>query len=189
MNALYPAILAQRVYSDAPTIGDANSASRMHVYGDVHAFRGTDNLAALLADADGGTTSVWGLGKIYDGFYAALAAVLPACLALPRPAVVVGHSLGAAMAIIYAAILSQLGTVVTVYAFEPPRMCGDDVMATVLRDKQVGWFATRNGNDIVTQIPPALSLPGSLLRIGKPSMPFDNTVDHGIDRVIQALRA
>src|SRR6185437_10856365 len=83
VNPLYPAILAQRVYSDAPTIGDANSASRIHVYGDVHAFRGTDNLAALLADADGGTTAVWGLGRIYDGFYAALAAVLPACLAVP----------------------------------------------------------------------------------------------------------
>lgn len=180
--------LAQRAYLDAPTVGDAGSASRMHVYGDVHAFRGTDGLHALLADVDVGTTEVWGIGRIYDGFFAALAAILPACLALPRPNVVVGHSLGAAMAIIYAAILAQLGTVVSVYAFEPPRMCGDDTMLRLLQAKQVGWYATRNGNDIVTQIPACLSLPGPLVHVGQALAPFENTFDHGIDRVIHALQ-
>lgn len=188
MTPVDAALLAQRAYIDAPTVGDAASASRMRVYGNVHAFRGTDDVHALLADIDFGTTMVWGLGRIYDGFYGALAAILPACLALPRPSVVVGHSLGAAMAIIYAAILAELGTIVSVYAFEPPRLCADDTMLRLLQAKGVGWFATRNGNDVVTQIPAGLSLPGSLQHIGHPLAAVPNTFDHGIDRVIEALQ-
>lgn len=181
------ALLAERSYGDAPTVGQLNSASRMHVYGDAHVFRGSDDIAAWVADAGVATVSVWGLGKIHHGFYIALTQILPACLALPRPASVVGHSLGGALAIIYAAILAQLGHAVPVYAFEPPRLCGDTTMFEIFRVKQVPWFATRNGNDIVTQLPWGLSLPGALTRIGKPTFPFDNIKDHGIDRVIAAL--
>jgi len=188
VTPLDAAILARSAYLDAPTVGDAASASRMRVYGNVHAFRGTDDLHSLLADVNFGTTNVWGLGRIYDGFFYSLAAILPACLALDRPQVVVGHSLGAAMAIIYAAILAELGTIVSVYAFEPPRMCADDTMQKFLQEKGVGWFATRNGNDLVTQIPACLSLPGSIQHIGHAMAAFPNTFDHGIERVIEALQ-
>lgn len=46
------ALLAKRAYTDAPTVGRADSASRMHVYGDVHMFRGSDDLDSWLHDFD-----------------------------------------------------------------------------------------------------------------------------------------
>lgn len=183
------ALLAKRAYSDAPTVGRADSASRMHVYGDVHVFRGSDDVSAWLADLNVSTVEVWGIGKVHAGFYGALSAILPACLALPRPSAVVGHSLGAAMAILYAAVLAQQGCVVPVYAFEPPRLCADDLMARWLKAWGVPFYATRNGCDVVTQVPPDMTLPGELTRIGTAVVPFDNATDHSIDRVIHALAA
>lgn len=187
MSPVDYALLAQRAYTDAPTVGQADSASRMHIYGDVHVFRGSDDLASFIADADCDVIAVEGLGRIHKGFYGALATILPQCLALPRPSAVAGHSLGAAMAIIYAAVLAQLGHVVPVYAFEPPRLCGDAAMQDLLAANKVPWFATRNGNDIVTQVPLMLGLPGPLTPIGHASMPFDNVIDHNMGRVIAAL--
>ena len=160
----------------------------MHVYGDVHCFRGSDDIASFLADADCETIPVEGLGKLHKGFYGALAAILPQCLALPRPTAVVGHSLGAAMAIIYAAILAQLGHVVPVYAFEPPRIAADDTLAHVFRDFAIPFYGTRNGLDIVTQVPVGLTHPRVLTCIGRPAMPIDNTIDHSMGRVIAALQ-
>lgn len=187
MNPVDYALLAQRAYRDAPTVGKADSASRMHAYGDVHVFRGTDDLASWLADLDCDVIAVEGLGKIHKGFYGALAAILPECLDLPRPSAVVGHSLGGAMAIIYGAVLAQLGHVVPVYAFEPPRLCADAAIQDLLAANKVPWFATRNGLDIVTQVPPELSLPGPLTKIGTPSFSLDPIEDHGMGRVIAAL--
>lgn len=189
MNPVDYAILAKRSYTDAPTVGKADSASRMRVYDDVHVFRGSDDVMAFLADADCVLTDVHGLGRLHAGFYGAMAAILPACLTLPRPKAVAGHSLGAAMAIIYAAVLAQLGTVVPVYAFEPPKLCGDGVMQAVLEAYGVPFYATRNGYDVITQIPSLLILPGPLTKIGKPSICIDNLADHSINRVIEALQA
>lgn len=183
------ALLAKRAYTDAPTVGKVDSASRMHVYDGVHVFRGSDDVSSWMADFDAATTDVWGLGRVHAGFYGALAVILPACLALPRPTAITGHSLGAAMAILYAAILAQLGHVVPVYAFEPPRLCADATLQSLLFDKQVPWFACRNGKDIVTEVPMSMTLPGILTQIGKASQPFDNPADHSIDRVIEALTA
>ena len=189
MKAVDYARLAQRCYTDAPTIGEPDSASRMHVYSNVHCFRGSDNVMAFLHDADCRPVNVIGFGNVHAGFWHALSTILPACLALARPKAVTGHSLGAAMAILYGATLARLGTVVPVYAFEPPRLCLDNTLAKFLAYTKVPVFATRNGNDVVTEIPWEMTLPAKLTRIGKPSMPFDNTIDHGIDRVIQALQA
>lgn len=179
--------LAQRCYSDSPTIGEANSASRMHVYGSVHCFRGSDDVLAFLHDVDCRTLNVIGFGKVHCGFWHALSAILPACLALPRPTAVTGHSLGAAMAILYCATLARLGCVVPVYAFEPPRLCLDGVLAKFLAYTKVPVHATRNGNDVVTQIPMGMSLPATLTSIGTPLLPFDNVHDHDIGRVVEAL--
>lgn len=179
--------LAQRAYTDVPTVGDVNSASRMHVYDGVHVFRGSDDILAWLHDADCRPLNVVGFGKVHSGFWHALSAILPACLALPRPTAVAGHSLGAAMAILYGAVLARLGSIVPVYAFEPPRICLDGTMAQFLNATRVPVFATRNGNDVVPKIPFGMSLPATLTRIGKPVVPFDNVLDHDIARVIESL--
>jgi predicted lipase len=188
------AMLAKRAYSDTPTIGLVNSASRMHGYfvagvGNVHVFRGSDDIASWMADFDVATVDVWGMGKVHAGFYGALAAILPACLAMPKPAAIAGHSLGAAMAILYAGVWALRGEAIPVYAFEPPRLCADTMLQSLLFEKQVPWFACRNGKDIVTQVPRSMTLPGLLKDIGSPAGPFDNPADHNIDRVISALAA
>lgn len=189
MNPIDYAILAKRAYADAPTVGRADSASRMHVYGDVHVFRGSDDIESWMADFDIATVHVEGLGELHCGFWHALAAILPACMSIQRPSAIVGHSLGAAMAIAYAGVWALRGIAIPVYAFEPPRMCGDDTLANLLQAKKVPWFATRNGHDLVTEVPVGLSLPGPLTQIGHPAEPFDNPIDHSMDRVIQALAA
>jgi hypothetical protein len=189
MNPIDYAFLADRAYKDAPTVGRADSASRMHVYGDVHVFRGSDDIKAWLADFNISTIEVWGIGKVHAGFYGALAAILPACLALPRPKAVVGHSLGAALAILYAAVLAQQDCIVPVFAFEPPRLAADGGLQALLQAKKVPWYACRNGRDVVTQVPPCMTLPGELTSIGTSVVPFDNPTDHDITRVIHALAA
>jgi len=189
--------LAQRAYADAPTVGQSVSASRMHAYAIpdttdvVHVFRGTDDFQSLLADGDITTTYVEGLGHVHAGFYRALAVILPACLALPRPAAVAGHSLGAAMAILYAGVLALVSgpdvAPVPVYAFEPPRVSADDTLSKLLIAKAVPWFACRNGRDIIPQIPPTLAHAGPVTAIGTAVLPFDNIEDHQIARVVAAL--
>lgn len=189
MNPVDYAILAKRTYTDAPTIGVADSASRMHVYDDVHVFRGSDDADSWLHDCDVATVSVPGLGHIHAGFYSAWQVIREQCLALPAPKAIAGHSLGAALAIICAAEWALKGVVVPVYAFEPPRLCGDNTLTGLLESLGIPWYATRNGNDLVTEVPVELSLPGPLTRIGKPFLPICNFTDHSIDRVIQALQA
>lgn len=180
------AILAKRTYTDAPTVGRADSASRMHVYGDVHVFRGSDDIDSWLHDFDCLTVET-PFGRMHAGIWNAWFAIREQCLGLPPPSVVAGHSLGGALAIPCAAEWAVRGHIVPVYAFEPPRLCGDKVLAELLQAKQVPFFATRNGNDIVTQVPPDMTLPGTLTRIGTAVAPFDNATDHSIDRVIEAL--
>jgi triacylglycerol lipase len=180
--------LAARAYGDVPTVGDARSASRMHVYDGVHVFRGTDDVSSVLADIDISMVDVPGLGRLHAGFYAAVATILPACQALPRPTAIAGHSLGAAMAAIYAGIWALQGWAVPVYAFEPPKLCGDDTLAALLRDKGGPWLATRNGRDLVTQVPATLTLPGALTPIGRALLPFDNIGDHSIAHVVATLQ-
>jgi len=179
--------LAQRAYTDPPTIGDPSSASRMHVYDSVHCFRGSDDIMAFLHDADCRPLNVAGVGRVHSGFWHALSAILPACLALPRPTAVTGHSLGAAMAILYAAVLARLNCVVPVYAFESPRLCADQELPEVFKAVNLPWYATRNGEDVVTQIPLGYSLPGRLTSIGHACVPFANIQDHNIGRVVEAL--
>jgi len=69
----------------------------------------------------------------------------------------------------------------------PPRLCADAAIQDLLAANKVPWFATRNGLDIVTQVPPELSLPGPLTKIGTPSFSLDPIEDHGMGRVIEAL--
>jgi triacylglycerol lipase len=182
------AILSQRAYTDAPTIGTAASASRMHVYGNVHVFRGSDDIDSWLHDFDVELVDVPNLGKLHAGFCSAWQAIREECLALPPPYAVAGHSLGAALAIICGAEWALRDVIVPVYAFEPPRLCGDGTMAELLRMLKVPFYATRNGRDLVTQLPLELILPGPLTSIGTPSMPVDNIADHNLSRVISALR-
>ncbi|PYE21321.1 lipase (class 3) [Paraburkholderia silvatlantica] len=187
------ALIAQESYSAAPDIGVADSASRAIVRqtdaGLVIAFPGTDNLACFAADFDIEPFDVAGIGRVYRGFFDAWSAIsLPVLAAVNgQPVTLVGHSLGAAMALMCAAYMTVGGNPpAAVYGFEPPRVGHDMGIRTVLANVPVHLF--KNGNDLVTDVPPAGQHAALLIPIGKPAFPFPNLIDHQIARVIDSLK-
>jgi triacylglycerol lipase len=186
------ALLAQEAYSAPPDIGVVGSASRAILrhtdVGLVVAFPGTDNLACFAADFDIEPLDVAGIGKVYAGFWNAWDAIALDVVAAAAggPVTLVGHSLGAAMAICAAAYMAVGGQPPeAVYAFEPPRVGVDLGIAAALI--KVPLYLYRNGNDIVTDVPPEGHHPTGLTPIGTGTFPWPNLADHAIARVIAAL--
>jgi predicted lipase len=103
-----------------------------------------------------------------------------------QPVTLVGHSLGAAIAILAAVSLTISGKPpVTVFGFEPPRVSPDLGIRTLLAKVDVRLY--KNGNDMVPDVPLGWSHAAMLTHIGKPSLPWPNVRDHSIARVIAAL--
>ncbi|MDR5729332.1 MAG: lipase family protein [Terriglobia bacterium] len=192
MNPHDYALLAQEAYSAAPDIGKADSASRAIVRttaaGLCVAFPGTDNKDCWGADFSIEPVDVPGAGKIHGGFWSAWIAVSPDVLKAigDQPVTLVGHSLGAALAVCAAVSLTLSGKPpVAVYGFEPPRVSPDLSARTLLAKVPVHLY--RNGNDLVTDLPPDWQHAALLTPIGKPALPFPNIRDHMLARVIAAL--
>jgi triacylglycerol lipase len=186
------ALLAQEAYTAVPDIGIADSASRAILrhtdVGLVIAFRGTDDLASFAADFDIAPFDVAGVGKVYKGFWDAWEAIsLPVLAAAAgQPVTLVGHSLGAAIALMCAAYMTVGGNPpAAVYGFEPPRVGVDAGVGAVLAGVKVDLY--RKGNDMVTELPPGGMHPTSLAEIGHAAFPFPNLTDHEISGVIAAL--
>lgn len=186
------ALLAQEAYSATPDIGIADSASRAIVRhtdaGLVVAFRGTDDLASFAADFDIEPLDVPGVGTVYTGFWRAWEAMELDVLAAAsgQPVTLCGHSLGAALALCAAAAMVVGGNPpAAVYGFEPPRVGVDTGIQAVLSG--VPMFLTKNGNDIVCDVPPGGNHAAPLTPIGKPALPWPNLTDHEISNVIASL--
>lgn len=186
------ALIAQEAYTAVPDIGHPDSASRAILRhtddGLVIAFPGTDNLASFAADFDIAPFDVAGIGKIYKGFFDAFEAIsLPVLAAAAGQKVtLVGHSLGAAMALMCAAYMTAGGNPpVHVYGFEPPRVGIDTGIQAVLAG--VPMFLFWNGNDVVPDLPPGGVHAGAITRGGEPAFLFPNLTDHELTRVIVAL--
>ncbi len=186
------ALLAQEAYSATPDIGKADSASRAIVRqtaaGLVVVFPGTDNLDSVVADLDVHPIDVIGVGQVHHGFWAAWAAIAAPVLAAVggRPVTLVGHSLGAAIAIMAASAMVAGGSAPSaVYGFEPPRVSTNGSVAALLAKVPLSLY--KNGNDIVPDLPLDWRHAGAIQQIGRATMPFPNVKDHAIARVIMAL--
>lgn len=186
------ALIAQEAYTAVPDIGKADSASRAIVRqtaaGLVVAFPGTDNVWSWIADLDILTVNVPGAGHVHRGFWEAWEAMAAEVVAVigGQPVTLVGHSLGAALAICAAVSLTLSGKPpAAVYGFEPPRVSAGAGVRTLLA--KVPVTLTRNGLDVVPDLPPELDHAAALKEIGRASMPIPNVPDHMLDRVIPAL--
>lgn len=140
------------------------------------------------------------IGQVHRGFVFGMTKVLAEFLPLvnvpgaPRlPIVVTGHSLGAARALIFGAILQLTGHYdVTIIAFESPRPGGDRLTEIISKMKVRSY---RNGSDPITQLPRAFphmpyQQPSDLIRIKCERVTGDCSVvfgDHHIQNVIVGL--
>ena len=186
------ALLANEAYSADPDIGEEDTASRAIVRttpeGLCIAFPGTNNLASWIADLDAVMIPVDGIGHVHEGFWNAWLAISAKVLDTigDQPVTLVGHSLGAAIAIMAAAMLTATGKPpIAVYGFEPPRVSSDTSVQTLLAG--VPLWLYKNGNDLVPDVPWGCYHAGALRGIGKPLLPIPNVQDHMMARVILAL--
>ena len=188
-TALQYASLCARAYNDPPTYGQAESASRAHDYDGVIVFRGTDNPASLLADGYILTTPTPGLGTLHAGFWQAWLPLEAQLLGL-KPQVIAGHSLGGALAIIYAGMLCLAGKPPSaVWCFEPPRLSMDDTLRQVLEKAGVMVWASCNAIDPIPWVPPLMRFPAEYAHIGRLDLGFDPITYHLIANVERALQA
>ena len=184
--------LAQEAYSAKPDIGSAPGPScaivRKTADGLVIAFPGTDSVADLLADFDVKPDPVPLLGHVHGGFWSAYLAIQNEVIAAAsgQDVIFVGHSLGAALAVVAAASFVANGNPVkAVWGFAPPRVSPEPCISTVLAKTPMALY--RNGNDAVPAVPPLWPQSGSLIQIGKASLPFINLKDHALERYIAAV--
>jgi len=186
------AFLAQEAYAAAPDIGIADSASRAIVRqtpaGLVVAFRGSDDIDAWLHDFDALTTDVMGVGPVHAGFWDAWQSIATDVLAAinGQPVTLVGHSLGAAIALCAATEMTLSGIMpIAVYGFESPRISPTSCVADLL--KSINPWLCRNGSDPVPDVPPLWRAGGVVRQVGKPAGLVPDVDDHLMDRVIASL--
>lgn len=186
------ALIAQQAYSADPDIGEEDTASRAIVRntsdGLCIAFPGTDNLACWIADLDAHMITVDGIGPVHHGFWKAWTAIADKVIDTVggQPVTLVGHSLGAAIAIMAAAAMTAAGAPpVAVYGFEPPRVSSDMSIRTLLAGVPVHLY--RNGNDLVPTVPWGCYHAALLIGIGRALLPIPNVQDHMMTRVLSAL--
>lgn len=191
MTPLEAALLASAAYDSKPSLGDEDSAARVVITGNAVAFPGTNNLACWLADLDAKARYIQGLGWVHCGFADAMDEIKAGILSLQDIDTFIGHSEGAALAILAAAYRCLAGcSPKAVYAFEPPRVAACGTLGKLLSKHGVELRLYRNGNDVVPLIPRILYAwqhPASLIAIGKPALPVPNVVDHFMDNVISSL--
>lgn len=188
------ALIADEAYSADPDIGEEDTASRAIVRntpdGLCIAFPGTNNLASWIADLDAHMVPVDGIGPVHHGFWKAWLAIAdPVLNAIgDQPVTFVGHSLGAAIAIMAAAMATAAGKPpIAVYGFEPPRVSSDMSIRTLLAGVPLHLY--RNGNDIVPTVPWGCYHAGILTGIGEALLPIPNVQDHMMTRVLGALKS
>lgn len=180
------ATLANRCYSDTPTIGVESSAARACVYaaGQVVGIPGTNNVACWLADLNFDTVPVGVLGDVHEGFYKAFCTIESELLEL-APTHVVGHSEGAALAIIYAAHLCAAGKPPQeVWAWEPPRVSTDNVLRAFFAHYPTKLYLFHHGHDIVPDVPRVFGdwqHPADLVSFGVAAHDYANVSDHLLD--------
>ncbi len=166
-------VLAARGFAEVEFIDEGAIQGVLATRGELCllAFRGTDDPRDWLVNTRIEPVPWPGGGRVHDGFNEAFARIAPTLAALrARYAgqrwLVTGHSQGAAMAVLSAALLRP----VSVYGFGCPRL-GDAAFAAALEGEAIHQVV--NGRDLICQLPPSLGdyetrLPGRIHHVGHP---------------------
>lgn len=190
-----------------PYIDDVNNSIRSFLFTradglNIIAIEGTHNPLGWALDFFGVTIrdqqgmNHETLGWIHAGFYASAVASLTraALIAASGPYAICGHSLGAGLALLIGALLSQdeLGdrglAPVKIGAFAPPRVGGDAFVKTI---NAIPFCAYRFGNDPVPEVP--ITIPDfpyrqvALTQVGAPML--DPFKCHDIQNYVAAVKA
>ena len=186
--------------SDAYTLHDEDwthswSTDDIHVRhrvidgADIVAFRGTKDTVDWLADLKAWPTDDPVLGMCHAGFLDGADRVFSEVLpVLGQTIYVTGHSLGAARAVIFAALCRKAGRPpAAVVGFGCPRP-GGSTLAGILEGTPIRLY--RNGLDPVTEVPLGLLYrhPAPLIQIGNANSAHDPIQDHFIASYCAALR-
>lgn len=123
-------------------------------------IRGTNSFLDLIADADINQSEFPGWGQVHQGFYDVYRQFTGSIgFALDRvpadaPVYVTGHSLGASLAILAAAGISDLNRKPVTYAYASPRVsCWPDGFSAQFASKALTCWRIANTEDIVNNIP------------------------------------
>lgn len=154
----------------------------------------TDFIAIAINDQQGMDHAT--LGFIHAGFYEAAVTSLTRCalVAANGPYAICGHSLGAALALLIGALLSQdvfndrTLAPVKIGAFAPPRVGGDAFVKVVTK---VPLCAYKFGNDPVPEVPINLPwLPYAQVPLRLVGKPMINPIHcHAIANYVTAVHA
>lgn len=199
MDVLAYAHLAEWAYSQPPDIGKESGSARAVVGntddGLAIIFRGTDNLASILADIDAIPHPTASLGNVHKGFYEALLSVeqeLIRAIKGHAKIVLVGHSEGGALALLFGAWLCLHNTPpVAIYAFESPKISADCGIKQLFAQYKLVPKIYKNGSDPVPDVPSLMANwqhPANVIHIGQPAGLLPIIDDHRIANVIASLR-
>jgi len=184
---MYPRVFAglcAEAYSCEPDLEhkSARLILRDTEYGRCAAFRGTDNGASALTDLELIPCAAKGLGLVHLGFWETVEGIYDA-VAAEKPAIITGHSLGGALALLLAARMTLDGVPpAAVFTFGAPRISIGGQARSVLASVPILMF--RHGADIVPEVPLGFEHPAVLTEIGVAGEPI---ADHAIARYIAAL--
>ena len=161
------------------------------------AFQGTQDFDQMLTDIDVGTIHIPGMGDVHRGFLMAARSVsIRVGVALEgKPAIITGHSLGGALAIVLAALRCLGGhPPKAVMTFGAPRVSIGQTMAALFAKWSVPIMMYRHGADPVPEVPLNLGLvadwrhPVNLTQLGE-SGGLPDLEDHRITGYVSGLSA
>jgi predicted lipase len=171
-------------------VGEAKALTAETPDGIVIAWQGTHDARQAFDDMDVRPKYLPGVGYVHHGFSDLASAAYPEVLkrldAAPGlPAVLTGHSLGGALAILTAAMLVRdKHEVAGVVCFGPPRVSIGAAVGRIFRRRSVPALLYRHGIDAVPELPPVFMHPADLIQIGIDGDPIE---DHAIARYVEAL--
>ena len=117
----------------------------------VVAFRGTASIENWLTDIRVRRARFDGQQLVHSGFYEAYRSILDMQPVIEKPTLITGHSLGGALAVLYAATAPGMWDGIPLYTFGQPRV-GNRAFASAVWKRFPDWWRVIDRADIVARV-------------------------------------